>query len=39
MVGMDDEQSAKRVHIQRIGVERLVRNGEAHAQEVIDIAA
>mgnify|MGYP007129174869 CR=1 FL=1 len=33
MVGMDDEQTAKRVHVQRIGFERLIRHGEAHAQE------
>ena len=30
VVGMDDEQSAKRVHVQRIGFERLIRHGEAH---------
>lgn len=38
VVGMDDEQTAKRVHIQRIGFERLIRHGEAHAQEIVDIA-
>ena len=39
MVGVDDEQTSKRVHIERIGFELLIRHGEAHAQEIVDIAA
>ncbi len=39
MVGVDDQQTAERVHVQRIGFERLVRHREAHAKEIIDIAA
>ena len=39
MVGMDDEQTAERVHVQRVGIEPLVWRGEAHAQEIVDVAA
>ena len=39
MVGMDDEQTAERVHVQRVGIEPLVWHGEAHAQEIVDVAA
>ena len=36
---MDNQQSAQGVHIQRVRFERLVRHSEAHAQEVVYIAA
>ena len=39
MVGVDDEQTAERMHIQRIGFEAFVGHREAHANEVVDVAA
>lgn len=39
MVGVDDEQSAERVDVQGVRFERLVWHGEAHAQEIVHIAA
>ncbi len=39
MIGMDDQQSAERVHVQRIGIERLVRHREAHAQKIVHVTA
>ena len=39
MVGMNNQQTTQSMHIQRVGFKRLVRHSEAHAQEVVHIAA
>ena len=39
MIGMNDQQASERMHVQRVGIERLVRHRKAHAQEIVDIAA
>ena len=38
MIGVNNQQTAQSMHIQRVRFERLVRHSEAHAQEVVHIA-